>query len=57
LLVEKKGKIAIQDFYFYYGSFMALKDLNLSIQPNQIFAILGDDVLVLRIGHRREVYR
>lgn len=39
--MEKQAKIAIQNFHFYYGTFMALKDLNLSIQPNQIFAILG----------------
>jgi len=39
--MEKQAKIAIQHFHFYYGSFMALKDLSLSIQSNQIFAILG----------------
>jgi phosphate transport system ATP-binding protein len=34
-------KIVIQNFEFYYGSVMALKDLNLSIRPHQIFAVLG----------------
>lgn len=34
-------KIVIQNFEFYYGSVMALKDLNLSIRPRQIFAVLG----------------
>ena len=39
--MEKQGKIVIQHFQFHYGSFMALKGINLSIRPNQIFAILG----------------
>jgi phosphate transport system ATP-binding protein len=39
--MERNAKIAVQNFHFYYGSFPALKDLNLSIRSNQIFAILG----------------
>ena len=34
-------KIVIRDFRFYYGSVEALKGVNLSIRPNQIFAVLG----------------
>lgn len=39
--MEKQAKITIQKFNFHYGAFTALKDLNLSIHPHQIFAILG----------------
>jgi phosphate transport system ATP-binding protein len=39
--MDGNAKIAIQNFHFHYGSFLALKDLNLSIRANQIFAILG----------------
>jgi phosphate transport system ATP-binding protein len=39
--MEKQTKIVIQDFNFQYGAFVALKNLNLSIGANQIFAILG----------------
>ena len=39
--MEDQFKIVIQNFEFYYGSVMALKDLNLSIRPHQIFAVLG----------------
>ena len=37
----KNIKIIIQNFHFQYGAVMALQDLNLSIPPKQIFAILG----------------
>jgi phosphate transport system ATP-binding protein len=39
--MESPAKIVIQNFTFQYGAFAALKDLNLSIGANQIFAILG----------------
>jgi phosphate transport system ATP-binding protein len=39
--MEKEFKIVIRDFEFYYETVLALKGLNLSIRPNQIFAILG----------------
>jgi len=39
--MEKQAKVVIQDFSFQYGAFVALKNLNLSIGANQIFAILG----------------
>jgi len=39
--MEKQAKVVIQDFSFQYGPFVALKNLNLSIGANQIFAILG----------------
>jgi phosphate transport system ATP-binding protein len=35
------SKIVIRNFHFSYGSFAALKEINLSIRPNQIFAVLG----------------
>jgi phosphate transport system ATP-binding protein len=39
--MQDSFKIVIQNFEFYYGSVMALKNLNLSIRPRQIFAVLG----------------
>jgi len=39
--MDNQSKIVIQDFNFQYGAFVALKDLNLSVGSNQIFAILG----------------
>ncbi len=35
------AKIVIRNFHFHYRSFQALKGINLSIRPNQIFAVLG----------------
>lgn len=34
-------KIAIKDFSFYYDSAQALKNINLHIEPREIFAIFG----------------
>ena len=39
--MEDHFKIIIRHFEFYYGPVMALKDLDLSIRPHQIFAVLG----------------
>jgi phosphate transport system ATP-binding protein len=39
--MDNQFKIVIRDFEVYYGSAMALKGLNLSIRPSQIFAVLG----------------
>jgi phosphate transport system ATP-binding protein len=39
--MEKDFKIVIRDFEFHYGTVTALKNLNLSVRPNQIFAVLG----------------
>jgi len=36
-----KNKIEVHDFSFYYGTFQALFDLNLSIVANQITALIG----------------
>lgn len=36
-----KNKIDVRNFNFYYGDFMALKDLNLPIPENQITALIG----------------
>ena len=35
------NKIEVNNFSFFYGSFQALKDLNLGIQANQITALIG----------------
>jgi phosphate transport system ATP-binding protein len=39
--MENQAKIVIEDFHFQYGAIVALKNLNLSIGSNQVFAILG----------------
>jgi len=39
--MPEKNKIVFQHFNFYYGTVMALKDVNLGIRPRQIFSILG----------------
>jgi phosphate transport system ATP-binding protein len=39
--MPEKAKINLDHFHFYYGTAMALKDVNLQIRPRQIFAILG----------------
>ncbi len=39
--MEDHFKIIIQQFEFYYGPVIALKGLDLSIRPHQIFAVLG----------------
>ncbi len=36
-----ESKIVIKDFNFYYGSVQALRNINLTIQPKQIFSIFG----------------
>jgi phosphate transport system ATP-binding protein len=36
-----QDKIAVKDFSFFYGSFQALKGLNLSIQERRITALIG----------------
>jgi phosphate transport system ATP-binding protein len=39
--VSPENKITIKDFNFYYGSVQALRNINLTIQPKQIFSIFG----------------
>lgn len=39
--MELENKLSIRDFNFYYGSFQALKKINLYIKANQILAIFG----------------
>jgi len=39
--MPEKAKIILENFHFYYGTGVALKDITLQIQPRQIFAILG----------------
>ncbi len=36
-----ESKIVIKDFNFYYGPVQALRNINLAIQPKQIFSIFG----------------
>lgn len=39
--MNKNAKISINHLNFYYGDFHALKDINLSITPNQVTAFIG----------------
>ncbi len=39
--MSPESKITIKEFNFYYGSVQALRNINLAIQPNQIFSIFG----------------
>lgn len=39
--MSQGSKIAIKDFNFYYDSVQALRNINLDIQPRQIFTIFG----------------
>lgn len=39
--MSKEKKIIIKDFSFYYGSLQALRNINLDIPLNEIFAIFG----------------
>jgi phosphate transport system ATP-binding protein len=39
--MSPETKVAVKDFNFYYDSVQALRNINLVIQPNQIFAIFG----------------
>ena len=39
--MPQMNKIVIEDFNFYYDSIQALRNINLDIQPNQIFTIFG----------------
>jgi phosphate transport system ATP-binding protein len=39
--MSQGSKIVIKDFNFYYDSVQALRNINLTIQPNQIFTVFG----------------
>jgi phosphate transport system ATP-binding protein len=39
--MSQGSKIVIKDFNFYYDSVQALRNINLLIQPNQIFTVFG----------------
>jgi len=39
--MAQESKIVIKDFNFYYDSFQALRNINLDIQPKEIFTIFG----------------
>ena len=41
LSVTEKSKIAVRDLNFYYGSFHALKNINLDIPENKVTAFIG----------------
>ena len=38
---ENMNKIGIQNLSLYYGSFQALKDINMAIEPNEVTALIG----------------
>src|SRR6187402_381325 len=40
-LGEVKNKISIRDLNFYYGDFLALKDINVSLYRNKVTAFIG----------------
>jgi len=40
-LIVKKPKIEISNLNFYYGSFLALKNVNLTIYENEVMAFIG----------------
>ena len=39
--VKEKSKISVRDLNFYYGSFHALKKINLELQANKVTAFIG----------------
>src|SRR4030042_5832854 len=39
--MSKERKISIKEFSFYYNSHQALKNINLDIRANEIFAVFG----------------
>jgi phosphate transport system ATP-binding protein len=39
--MSQESKIIIKDFSFYYDSVQALKNINLNIQPKEIFTVFG----------------
>jgi phosphate transport system ATP-binding protein len=39
--MSQENKILINDFSFYYDSSQALRNINLDIRPNEIFAVFG----------------
>jgi mRNA-degrading endonuclease RelE of RelBE toxin-antitoxin system len=53
--IEKDLSIRANSFPLLHGDFAGLRKLRIG-DYRVIFAILGPDVLVLRIGHRREIY-
>ena len=50
-------KIAVRNFNFYYGSFHALKNINLDIPANKVTAFIGPsgDALVQGTSHEGTV--
>ena len=41
LPVTEKVKISVRDLNFYYGNFLALKNINLDIPENKVTAFIG----------------
>ncbi len=39
--VTEKSKISVRDLNFYYGGFLALKNINLELQANKVTAFIG----------------
>ena len=38
---QNQSKIAVRDFNFYYGTFHALKNVNMDIPANKVTAFIG----------------
>ena len=53
--IEKDFAVRANQHPILKGQFTGLRKLRVG-DHRVIFAILGQDVLVLRIGHRREIY-
>ena len=54
--IEKDLKVRADSYPLLKGPFAGLRKLRAG-DYRVIFAVLGQDVLVLRIGHRRDIYK
>lgn len=54
--VEEKLSVNPEDFPVLKGEFSGLRKLRIG-DYRVVFTVLDNDVLVLRIGHRREIHR
>jgi len=54
--VEKDLSVRANSYPLLKGPFAGLRELRVG-DYRVIFAVLGQDVLVLRIGHRRDIYK
>ncbi|MDO9542155.1 MAG: type II toxin-antitoxin system RelE/ParE family toxin [Kiritimatiellia bacterium] len=54
--IEKELSVRADNYPFLKGAFAGLRKLRVG-DYRIIFAVLGQDVLILRIGHRRDIYK